>query len=105
MPLRKIARLLGISSTYLSSHLSLLLNGKRPWRGNLNERYEELVNTFVNTNGGRSELEEERNLNFVSEKKIGGADRDRTCDLLRAREALSQTELQPHGSLIVIPRG
>jgi hypothetical protein len=27
----------------------LLLNGKRPWRGNLKERYEELVNTFVNT--------------------------------------------------------
>ena len=48
MSLRKIAKILGISPTYLS----LLLNGKRPWRGNLEERYEELVNTFVNTNGG-----------------------------------------------------
>ena len=47
MSLRKIAKILGISPTYLS----LLLNGKRPWRGNLKERYEELVNTFVNTNG------------------------------------------------------
>ena len=31
---------------------------------------------------------------------IGGADRDRTDDLLSAIQALSQTELQPHdGSL------
>ncbi len=47
MSLRKIVKILGISPTYLS----LLLNGKRPWRGNLKERYEELVNTFGNTNG------------------------------------------------------
>ena len=46
MPLRKIAKVLGISPTYLS----LLLNERRPRRGNLKERYEELVNTFVNTN-------------------------------------------------------
>ena len=45
MSLRKIALILGISPTYLS----LLLNGKRPWRGNLKERYEELVNSVVNT--------------------------------------------------------
>ena len=45
MSLRKQAKILGISPPYLS----LLLNGKRPWRGNLKERYLELVNTFVNT--------------------------------------------------------
>ena len=45
MSLRKVARILGTSLTYLS----LLLTGKRPWRGNLKERYEELVNTFLNT--------------------------------------------------------
>ena len=45
MSLRKQAKILGISPTYLS----LLLNGKRPWRGHLRERYLELVNTFVNT--------------------------------------------------------
>ena len=44
MSLRKIAKILEISPPYLS----LLLNGKRPWRGNLKERYLELVNTFVN---------------------------------------------------------
>ena len=52
MSLRKISKILGISPTYLS----LLLNGKRPWRGNLKERYEELVNTFVNTIGSRQEV-------------------------------------------------
>ena len=54
MSLRKTAKILGISPTYLS----LLLNGKRPWRGNLKERYLELVNTFVNTpkrGGGKKE--------------------------------------------------
>ena len=45
MSLRKITKIPGISPTYLS----LLLNRKRPWRGNLKERYLELVNTFVNT--------------------------------------------------------
>ena len=45
MSLRKQAKILGISPTYLS----LLLNEKRPWLGNLKERYEERVNTVVNT--------------------------------------------------------
>ena len=67
MSLRKIAKILGISPTYLS----LLLNGKRTWRGNLKERYEELVNTFVNTNGWQSELEEGRNLNAIPKMVVG----------------------------------
>ena len=91
MSLRKTAKILGISPTYLS----LLLNGKRPWRGNLKERYEELVNTFVNTNGGRSEMEDKRNLNSVPVKKAGGAEGTRTPDFLRAREALSQLSYSP----------
>jgi len=32
------------------------VNGKRPWRGNLKERYEQLVDTSVNTPGGVSQL-------------------------------------------------
>ena len=52
MSLRKIAKILGISPPYLS----LLLNGKRPWRGNLKERDLELVNTFVNSNGNLQEV-------------------------------------------------
>ena len=91
MSLRKIAKILGISPTYLS----LLLNGKRPWRGNLKERYEELVNTFVNTNSGQSRIEEETNLKFLSEKKVGGAAGTRTLYLFNAIEALSQMSYSP----------
>ena len=51
MSLRKKAKILGLSPT----SLSLLLAGKRLWRGNLKERYEELVITFVNTNNSLPE--------------------------------------------------
>ncbi len=81
MSLRKIAKILGISPTYLS----LLLNGKRPWRGHLKERYLELVNTFVNTqevntlttNGSKSQ-----SISKIS----GGGVGNRTCDLLHAKQ-------------------
>ena len=43
--LRGIAKKLGISPAYLS----YMVNGKRPWRAELYERYCELVNTSVNT--------------------------------------------------------
>ena len=52
MSLRKQAKILGIPPPYLS----LLLNGKRPWRGNLEERYLELVSTFVNTLGANTAI-------------------------------------------------
>ena len=45
MTIRTMAKILGISPAYLS----LLINGKRGWRGDLKERYKTLVNTFVNT--------------------------------------------------------
>lgn len=45
MSLRKVAKELGISPVYLS----YMVNGKRPWRGDLHERYCQLVNTPVNT--------------------------------------------------------
>ena len=45
MTLRTMVKILGISPAYLS----LLVNGKRKWRGELKERYEALVNTLVNT--------------------------------------------------------
>ena len=44
MTLRTMAKILGISPAYLS----LLINGKRKWRGDLEERYQTLVNTSVN---------------------------------------------------------
>ncbi len=42
MSLRKVAKELGISPVYLS----YMVNGKRPWRGDLHERYCQLVNTL-----------------------------------------------------------
>ena len=44
---RQIAKELGISPAYLS----YMLNGKRPWRKDLYQRYMGVVNTFVNSEG------------------------------------------------------
>jgi len=45
MSLRQIASQLGITPAYLS----YMVNGKRPWRPDLYERYCQIVNTFVNS--------------------------------------------------------
>ena len=50
MSLRKQARILGIAPSYLS----MLVNGKRKWPDDLRYRYEELVNSVVNTNGQKT---------------------------------------------------
>ena len=47
MSLRQIAKELGISPAYLS----YMLNGKRPWRKDLYQRYMGVVNTFLNSDG------------------------------------------------------
>ena len=47
MSLRQIAKELGTSPTYLSHRL----NGKRLWRKDLYQRYMEVVNTFVISDG------------------------------------------------------
>ena len=71
----------------------MLVNGKRKWPDELRHRYEELVNTTA----GTGKTEEERNVISVPEKRDGGAEGIRTPDFLLAKEALSRTELQPHG--------
>ena len=55
MSLRQIAKELGISPAYLS----YMLNGKRPWRKDLYQRYMGVVNTFVNSDvvGVETQLE------------------------------------------------
>ena len=47
MSLRQIAKELGISGAYLSC----MVNGKRPCRKDLYQRYMGVVNTFVNSKG------------------------------------------------------
>ena len=59
MSLRKQARILGISHTYLS----MLVNGKRKWPEELKARYEELVTT-----NDSMRTEKESNLRIV----VGG---------------------------------
>ncbi len=93
MSLRKQARILGIAPSYQR----MLVNGKRKWPDKLRHRYEELVNSIVNTTAGAGNTESERNESSVPEKKDGGAEGIRTPDFLLAKEALSRTELQPHG--------
>ena len=55
MTIRTMAKILGISPAYLS----LLINGKRKWKGDLKERYETLVNTFVNREASGDTLAKE----------------------------------------------
>ena len=46
LSMKQIAKELEISPAYLS----YMLNGKRPWRKDLYQRYMGVVNTFVNSN-------------------------------------------------------
>ena len=47
LSMRQVAKELGISPAYLS----YMVNGKRPWRKDLYQRYMEVVITFVNSDG------------------------------------------------------
>ena len=63
MSLRKQARILGISHTYLS----MLVNGKREWPEELKARYEELVTTSVTTPKANTSLAKASEDDFVPE--------------------------------------
>ena len=45
MSLRQEAKILGIAPSYLS----MMVNGKRPWKPDIRERYDQLGNSFVNS--------------------------------------------------------
>ena len=57
-----MAKILGISPAYLS----LLINGKRKWRGDLKERYETIVNTFVNRGENQLNIKSIKNQEIVT---------------------------------------
>ena len=79
MSLRQIAKELGISPAYLS----YMVNGKRPWRKDLYQRYMGVVNTFVNS--------EEGSVNTLTANEIGGnggTDWVRTSDLALMKRPL-----------------
>ena len=82
MSLRKIAKELGISPAYLS----YMLNGKRPWRKDLYQRYMGVVNTFVNSDNPGVNTFKETGRN--SRLEIGGTDWVRTSDLALMKRPL-----------------
>ena len=57
-----MANILGISPSYLN----LLINGKRKWRGDLRERHETLVNTFVNKEENQLDIGSIKNKEIVT---------------------------------------
>ena len=80
--MRQIAKKLDISPAYLS----YMVNGKRPWRKDLYQRYVGVVNAFVNSDGERV-----IHLPDVVRQlgtKNGVPDRIRTCDPLLRRQPL-----------------
>ena len=87
MSLRAIAKELGISPPYLS----YMVNGKRPWRKDLYQRYMGVVNTFVNSEARSIDITTKQppeKVAFASVDKSGGQCRTRTCGLLRVKQAL-----------------
>ena len=82
MSLRQIAKELGISPAYFS----YMLNGKRPWRKDLYQRYMGVVNTFVNSDG--EGVNKDERVLVVAGAKIGAEDEIRTRDILLGKEVL-----------------
>ena len=82
MSLRQIAKELGISPAYLS----YMLNGKRPWRKDLYQRYMGVVNTCVNSE--EESLNQDKSVLVVAGAKFGAEDEIRTRDILLGKEVL-----------------
>ena len=77
--MRQIAKELEISPAYLS----YMLNGKRPWRKDLYQRYMGVVNTFVNSDAAGVNTSNEN-----AACKGSGTDWVRTSDLALMKRPL-----------------
>ena len=89
MSLRQIAKELGISPAYLS----YMLNGKRPWRKDLYQRYMGVVNTFVNSEAESVNKQKERPPQLTVSSVVitaGGGEGNRTPGPLHAKQVLSR---------------
>ena len=89
MSLRQIAKELGISPAYLS----YMLNGKGPWRKDLYQRYMEVVNTFVNSEGDDVNSQTKRPPQLTVSAGViiaGGGEGNRTPGPLHAKQVLSR---------------
>ena len=74
MSLRKMAKILETSPTYVS----LLLNGKRKWPDDLRHRYSELVNTNDGISRVERTAQDIRRQPTTSYKKLAGVRGSRT---------------------------
>ena len=85
MSLRQIAKELGISPAYLS----YMLNGKRPWRKDLHQRYMGVVNSKAESVNKQTERPPRLT---VSSGLItaGGGEGNRTPGPLHAKQVLSR---------------
>ena len=63
-----------------------MLNGKRPWRKDLYQRYMGVVNTFVNSE--EESVNKDESVLVVADAKFGAEDEIRTRDLLLGKEML-----------------
>ena len=89
MSLRQIAKELGISPAYLS----YMLNGKRPWRKDLYQRYMGVVNTFVNSKAESVNKQTERPPRLTVSSGLitaGGGEGIRPPGPLHAKQVLSR---------------
>ena len=80
---------LGISPAYLS----YMLNGKRPWRKDLYQRYMGVVNTFVNNEGDGVNSQTKRPPQLTVSSGVitaGGGEGNRTPGPLHAKQVLSR---------------
>ena len=82
--MRQIAKELDISPAYLS----YMVNGKRPWRKDLYQRYMGVVNTFVNGEG--PSVNRKSASKRVSGTFLGAGDGIRTHDILLGKQVLSR---------------
>ena len=80
--MRQIAAELEISPAYLS----YMLNGKRPWRKDLYQRYMGVVNTFVNSE--EAMVTQEASAISLSGTLSGAGDEIRTHDFLLGKQTL-----------------
>ena len=82
MSIRAIAKELEISPAYLS----YMINGKRPWRKDLHQRYMGVVNTFVNSGEDCTSVQESEFAELDTKNGVPG--RIRTRDPLLRRQPL-----------------
>ena len=98
MSLRQIAKELGISPAYLS----YMLNGKRPWRKDLYQRYMGVVNTFVNSEAGSEDTQTKRppqQVASLGSEKVGAGRGTRTHTSVKIADFKSAASAIPPSRL------